>query len=240
MTQFIDLDRQILREVPQADVILIEDAVRRATRRFCAKTLVLEATTDPYINVVADQAEYTLPAVANREIVRVKRRGVWWGADYQLMHKSEDQLDLDEANPTAYLIPDGSTLSSSSVLSLKSPWRTLKDAQPVIYYQPRPDRIRVVPIPNTTYTAKLGVTYHLKPSLNATEVDDFVVGNWYETLVHGALSELLSEKQKPWSDPRRAAEFDTLFATGMDGVISDRVGGFGSNDYAVGRVKAWP
>lgn len=225
MTAFMDLDRQVLRECPQVDVITLEDGVRRAARRFCEKTLVLEATASPRISLVAGQAEYALPAVANRDIVRVKRKGLWFATEFALKPTSEDQLDLEEEN---------------GLSAICNPWRTATDVKPTRFYQPRPDVVRLVPIPSVAYAAYLGATYHLKPSLNSTEVDNFVIDNWYEVIVHGALAEILSVKQKPWTDQVRSAEFEAKFLDGMDHVVSERVSGFASNDYPVGRVRAYP
>jgi hypothetical protein len=77
MTAFSALYPEILSEVPQADVIILDRSIRRAVRKFCEQTEVVRASG--IIDVVAGQSEYTLPAVASREIVRIVRQGVWWG-----------------------------------------------------------------------------------------------------------------------------------------------------------------
>lgn len=227
MTAFLALRGDILAEAPQATVVAIQRSVRRAVREFCRKTYVLRTTTDPLLDIDEGEAEYELPAVGDREIVGIVRDGVWWrdSDPYQLVDRTEDQLDRDFLHVRTGRV---------------DPWKTLTANRPTYFYQPLPNTIRLVPIPNADHEATLEVTYALMPSLEATEVDDFVMNRWYEHIVKGALAELFSIPQQPWSNQRRAdqkrAEFDVAIAE----VISERVSGFANNDYAVGRVRAYP
>lgn len=240
MTAFTALYGEVLSEVPGADRILVGRSFLRAARTFCEKTLVLEATTDPWLDITADEPVYTLPAVSNREIVRVKRSGVFWGDDEQQVYeRSEDQLDLDAGDPKQVIVPDSSN-SLQTLTNISDPWRKQTAAEPIFFYQPRPDRIRLVPIPNASYSAKLKVTYHLKPRLGATEVDDFVLASWYEVLVRGALGELLQIPKKPWTDSKLGIDYERRFMDDIDGIVSDRVSGFASQDYSAGRTRSWP
>lgn len=242
MTAFTDLDGEVLSEVPGADAVLIQRSFRRAARRFCAETEVLRTTTATPLDLVADQAEYTIPAVANREIVRIVRGGLLWGSQTYPTHRTEDQLDREERQgqtPSRYFLPD-TEAEAARLGMLTTPWRILTGSPPVFYYQPQPNTVRLVPIPNVAMTQQLTITYALKPAREATEVDDFIVENWYETLVHGAIGELLSIKQKPWSNIKLAKDYIAMFDDGIADIVGDRVGGFGDNDYAVGRVRAYP
>lgn len=237
MTAFTVLQKYLTPDVPGADVILLERAIKNAARTFCERTLVLDVTTSPLLDIVAGMATYTLPAVANRDIVRIKRGGVRWGADHFPEHRSEDQLDRDGSDSGAHFVRDSN--DTLRVFGISDPWRTATADEPAVYYQERPNTIRLVPIPIAAHTAKLAVTYHLKPSLASTEVDDFVVANWYEALLDGARAELFQLKQKPWTNIELGAEYGLRFDDRIQEVINDRVSGFGSNDYAIGRVKTW-
>lgn len=238
MTAFIDLQGEVLSEVPGADVILIERSIKRAARMFCEKTEVLRVTTSPAIDLVANTSEYTLPAVTNREIVRVVRGGMKWGTDVFPVHKSEDQLDRETFDIDRVYLPEDSE-SLAIIGGISRHWRTEVGSPPLFFYQPRPNIVRLVPMPNIDAPAQLEVTYCLKPALSSTEVDTFVVEQWYETLVKGAISELLFIRQKPWTDLKLGVHYQDGFEAGYNKVINERVSGFADNDYAVGRVKAW-
>lgn len=214
MTELLELQGEILAEVPQVDQILLLRETRRAVREFCRRTEVLRATTSPRLDVVAGQAEYTLPAVDNREIVRVVRHSVYWNAD-PLTHRSEDQL-----------VRDGVELTD-------------QDSQAKHFYQRLPHVINLWPVPLESAVAALLATYTVQPSLTAVEVDDFVIGNWYETIAKGAVGNLLKLKNKPWTNLVLSAEREREFEDGVEKVISDRVAGFGDNDYSVGRTRAY-
>jgi hypothetical protein len=240
MADFTTIEGEITPYVPQADVILIVDAIRRAAQAFCEKTLVLEAVTDPRINVIAGQALYTLPPVAERTIVRAKRGEVWF-------YDGPNDIDPERLSPTSPNDLDQRTPPFHGEfrgplnypLKPDDDWRE-ETGTPSLFYQPLPHQIRVVPIPDTDVEWSLKVTYHLKPSNASTEVDDFVLENWRDIIVDGALSDLLQIKHKPWTDVPLGKDYGKNFDQRVNDIVREREAAFESLNHTVGRVRAYP
>jgi hypothetical protein len=240
MADFSTIEGEITPHVPQADVILIGDAIRRAVQTFCEKTLVLEAVTDPRINVIAGEPIYTLPAVVNRTIVRAKRGEVWYynGPD------DTKPRQLDPTNPndldnrhTPYHGRFRGPLNYPFFKPDEN-WRT-SIGTPSLFYQPMPHQVRIVPIPRLDVEWSLKVTYHLKPSNTATEVDDLVLENWRAIIVSGALADLLQVKHKPWTDVQLGSAYGKDFDSKTNEIVKEREKSFESQDSTVGRVRAY-
>ncbi len=239
MGAYLDLLPEVSLESPGAGDIIIERSIRWAVREFCERTQVLRATTSPALDLVADQAEYTLPPVTDRDIVRIVRHGVRWGSDIYPEHVTADQLDR-QANLPVHLHTADDSVDLALINAVGTPWRTKTGSPAVVYYQPLPNTVRLVPIPNVSASAYLTVTYSLKPTLASSTVDDIVFSQWHETIVHGALAKLLAIPKKPWSDAALARYKQGLFDYGVANVQNQRMAGFGDNDHAVGRVRAYP
>jgi hypothetical protein len=240
MADFSTIEGEVTPHVPQADVILLTDAIRTATQLFCARTLVLDAVTDPRINLIAGQAVYTLPAVADRTIVRVKKGEVWrYLGTSDVDPKRLDPTnpnDLDQRTPPYHGQFRGPL---NYPISPDDDWRE-ETGDPSLFYQPLPHQIRLVPIPDTDIEWGLKVTYHLKPSNASSEVDDFVLESWRDIIVIGALGLLLQIKHKPWTDVAEGEAYERDFNFKVDDIVRERESAFESQNHTVGRVRAYP
>lgn len=243
MSDYSEIEGEITPHAPQADVILLNDAIRRAVQFFCEKTLVLEETTDPRINIIAGVETYTLPPVADRVIVRVKKAGAWFydagpdtliGAQRKLHPTNENELD---SRTPPYHGEFRGPLNYPFRIS--EDWRTVT-GRPEWFYQPVPNQIRVVPIPIEDMDEALKVTYHLKPSNTATDVDDLVFENWRDIIVEGAIGTLLQIKHKPWTDVAEGERYEASFRARTFEIVHERESAFEQQDATVGRVRAYP
>lgn len=243
MAEFSSIEGEITPHVPQADVILVGDAIRRATQLFCEKTLVLEAETSPRINVMEGVHTYTLPAVANRTIVRIKKGEVWYYDDGPDTESGRQrQLDPTNTNELDQRTPPYHGKFRGPLnypLKPSKDWR-LETGRPELFFQPFPHQIRIVPIPREDIEWALKVTYCLKPSNTSTEVDDFVLENWRDIIVAGALGQLLQIKHKPWTDVSEGARLEGAFSIAVNDIVRERESAYESQDATVGRVRAYP
>lgn len=240
MTAYLDLEGEILTHVPQVDSILLEDAVRWAVQTFCEKTLVLEAETNPRLDLVAGVHTYLLPPVDGHTIVRIKKGGV-----FRYSGPSDTKPKrLDPTNPNEL---DGRTPPYHGTFrgprnypfaSNCEDWR-IATGTPELFFQPLPHQIRVVPIPVEYVEWALRVTYALKPDNDSTEVDDFVIDQWQKQIVIGSLAALLQIKHKPWTDVQEGVSYEKEFMQAIGKIVQERESAFESQDYTVGRVRAY-
>lgn len=236
MTAFNDLYTEILPDVPGCSEPLMDRAIRNAVVQFCERARVLRETL-PKINVVADQAEYSCAPSdpTNRALVHV------WHLTFEgkpVERKTEDQLDLEfeEAQDRyAYLFYHHHAYAGFD----SDDWRTAKTSRPRYFYEKRPDKVRLVGIPTTAITDGLEIEIILKPTRAATAVDDFVIEDYYKTLAHGALAELLALPKKPWTDGGLSQYHRGHFEDGIAQAHADALRNFARDDRPVGRVKGY-
>ena len=75
--------------------------------------------------------------------------------------------------------------------------------------------LTLVPNPDVDGTLTLKVT--LKPSSDATGIDDAIYRDYRQTIVHGALSRLMISPKKPYTDTNLATYHHQLFIIEMGG-----------------------
>ena len=82
--------------------------------------------------------------------------------------------------------------------------------------------LTLVPEPDVDGTLTMNVA--LKPSPDATGIDDSIFNEYRQVIVHGALAKLMLSPKKPYSDPQVATYHAYQFATktGAAGTRSDR------------------
>lgn len=79
---------------------------------------------------------------------------------------------------------------------------------PVIVFA-EPSSLYVVPAPTTPVLVDLMVA--VAPGPDSTEIPDFVWQRHHESLKYGALSRLLAEPDKPWTDTNTASWYEQKF-----------------------------
>lgn len=235
MAEFRSLLTEILPDLPQVPEPLVIRAIRNATVRLCEHTGVLREEL-PAIDIVADQAEYSIaPTAADRDLV-FARKVLFDGSP--IHRKSQDQLDLEwgEAdNHFGYLYHDSNAYTGSNA----EDWTQSKAARPVYFFEKRPDKIRLVAIPDTAKTGALEVTIVIKPTRTATSVDDWILDDYYRELARGALAELYAMPKTDWADPQLGEHYRRRFEQDLGRIHADSLKDFARDDRSTGRTKAY-
>lgn len=83
---------------------------------------------------------------------------------------------------------------------------------PTNCWSPRPDAVRLFPIPNANYTSALVLSVALRPKLSAESMPAWLFESHIDTFKKGVRASLMGMKDKPWSNPNEGmksqAEFD--------------------------------
>lgn len=193
MRAIADLQRYIAPEVPGCPGAMIDLAVLRVARDLCERTRIWkeDAETAP---VIATLPDFDLDLPANTDLVSV---------DY-VAYNSDELAPATEAE---------------LLLSIPG-WRT-ETGTPLRYIPDfRTETVRLYPIPTVTDGDAIEYQTRLKPSIDATELADFMFEQCFEALVDGALAELLAKNGKPWSNPdeaqRRRQLYESAIAVARD------------------------
>jgi len=179
--------------VPGASKTEIDSAVRSVIRDFCSRTLLYIRQLTA-IDIVSAVGTYTLVAPTNCSIVGVER------VEVNGEFVSPTSLDLLNRSPEN--------------------WQTDTSNQPINYMVDAEKVLRFKEIPDTSYTGGLVVWVTLKPTASTSTIPDFIVDDWYETIVNGAVSYLLRIPGKSWSSIEGSEYYNTLY----DGTLSEAKG----------------
>ncbi len=177
----------VRRLLPECPDLLIEHAVKRAAQTFCAETGAWRALLDP-VAVSAGDASVALVPIAGTEIVHALN--VWFdGAD--LGKTTADELFKDDPK---WISATGS---------------------PTDWMEEEPGEIRLYPIPESAAATGLVARASLKPSEAATGVSDVIASRYRAHIADGALSILMMDPGKAWTNLEQAAFRTTLFDTAI-------------------------
>jgi hypothetical protein len=239
MSAFADLVAEVLDTCQQAPEPLVERHIRNAVIAFCSRTLLLRKDLSA-ISIIADQYLYQLNPPAGREIVEVRSAQI--GEDSPLIERSEDYFDLQWRDPVIMRSDFCCTDDDGNVISTGDDWRQYTQNRPQFYFIDRTEntyRMRLVGIPIASLTDTLAVNVVLKPSRTATEVDDWLLSDHFQCLLHGAKARMLELPKRPWTDLQLAGYHNGLFeeATEMARMKGQR--SHIRNDQTNRRVKAY-
>lgn len=180
--------------------------------------MALWSTWIPYVAV-------HVPGAPNALIEQVVRR-----AAAEFCHISRAyQADLDPIltviGETTYDVPcpagtkmsvparvvcEGADMYPTRADLLPPGWRDSARGTPTQYLLDALPQITVYPTPNTA-NQKIYVRAVLRPSEDATELDDAVAERYRDGIAHGALQYLHAVPGKQWSDPNAAAYHRQMF-----------------------------
>lgn len=239
MTAFADLVDEVLQDCAQAPEPLVERCVRNAVIAFCSRTLLLRKNLDP-ISIIADQYLYQLNPPADREIVHVHSAQI--GEDKPLVEVSEDHFDLVWRDPVIIRSDSSRTDDDGNVISLGSDWRQYTQGRPSNYFIDRSEntyRMRLVGIPTDNLTDTMVVNVVLKPTRTATEVDDWLLNDNFQCLLHGAKARMMEMPKKPWSDAALSGFHGGKFEEMAEEARMKGQRSHIRNDQTNRRVKAW-
>jgi len=84
---------------------------------------------------------------------------------------------------------------------------------PDVLSEVSPTKFIIQPVPDGSYT--LQMTYALKPTPSATDMDSDVLDEIQEALVHGALRDVLAMPNTPWHDTSLATYHAKMYAAAV-------------------------
>lgn len=233
-----DLLSEILPYCPSASEPEIVNVIRRIVRDFLKRTNYLTITSDPKLDITKDEAQYEITQPSGLEIVRVLQV---FSGDEQLTHKSADQFDREHGNPDSVgAIYYGTSHHEAFRRGIRDPWRLDTGPKAIYWFQVRPRCIQIVPIPETAKTADLQITVSVRPNRTSVDVEDWVIDNWYETIVAGVIGEMMLMPKKKWSDVKNGAARLSQYDDATEELINERAAGFVDNSHGIGRTRAYP
>lgn len=167
--------------VPGCPNPVIENYVRQAAREVCERTLAWRYTCADQV-LVAGTFGYAYQPAADTEVHSI--------------------IGAKVNNTPMNVVP------YSTVQGLYPLWPdddTDRRGYPLYVTQFSPALYHVAPCPNGAETYTLGMTVALKPTLDATGMDDTVADELEQAIQHGALQHLLVLPEKVWTDRELAA-----------------------------------
>lgn len=174
-----------------------------AAIEFCERTLYMRQTLAA-VDLVLDVDSYTLAPPADHDVVMATSLIV---NGNPIGPAAEERLD-----------------------SIDAYWRTGISGTPSAWYQPTPTTIKFNRIPDATVTGGLLVEIAVKPTRDATTVDDELYTDWVERLAAGALWRLLSMRGVEWADENLS---HNLYGPKWNAVITE-----GKARAAMGKTRA--
>lgn len=115
---------------------------------------------------------------------------------------------------------DGKWLTVGSALNLPANWQDAPTTSDFELTHISLSECVIVPAPSVG--AVLLIELVLRPTINATAIDDTLFYQWAELIGHGALGRLLhmSGDDVPWHNEREAMRRETLFESGLHGAAN--------------------
>jgi len=169
---------------------IIDQEIVFATRELCEKSKVWKTEESSDV-VIANQGDVALTVDAT----------------------NADIVSID------YATYDGFELTPTTIYEMSeyvSRWRE-HTGTPTHYITDLVNtQVRLYPIPTTTNATGFVYSLTLKPSESATTIEDFIVEQFLETIVNGALSRLYILPANEWTDGNMAMYYDRKFKQGID------------------------
>lgn len=175
--------------VYNAPVNFIRQSMLETVREFCRETRFWREDLTAE-DVVADTHTYALTLPADTEVVDFD--DVYYSTKRSLKPKTYQQLnDINEQ------------------------WRT-QTGEPYYYQRVGNDSVRLVYIPTANETGAIKARAILQPAFTATTIDDKILDDYDEMILHGTLYRILRIPGKAWSDINLANFYENEFRTKLD------------------------
>lgn len=187
LVSFETLLPDLIPMVPGAPDTLIVRQVRSAVVEFCEKSEV-------YNEDIAQVT--TIPDIYDYELAVPK-----YTTCHRIMQVAFKGVDLE---PISTLLLD----------QRRPDWRN-KNGNPEYYVKQRSNSIWLVPIPNKLEPLSTHVRACLKPTHDAQGIEEWMMNDYRDSFVNGALYRLLRQPAKAWSDIRIGAMYGGLFQEGI-------------------------
>jgi hypothetical protein len=213
--------------VPKCPQIQIDKAITDAAVEFLKESRLLQQGL-PAIDIVGGQSTYALANPTGFQIATV-HSALYNGK--KIGEMSEDSMDRNWLSISRHLeIDTGSSADD---------WRVMTTDSPGLFYQPTPNTIRLIGIPNASLTAGLVVTATVYPLPTAVaDVDDWVYAEYYEGIAAGAIARLMAVPAQSWSNLKLVAYYRGLFDDSAGVARSRALRGYARDDQTILRTKA--
>lgn len=181
--KYEDLLPEILPGVRNCPDSTIEQHIRSAVIDMCEKTEIYQAELDP-VTTIEGIYEYDLEPPTGTTVHRI-RHAIYKGNSLEPV--------------------------SSGLLEQRRPkWRD-EDGTPEYFIKQGQSRFWLVPVPNETIANAVILRAVLKPSHESTACDDYIMNDFRDTIVNGALARLLRVPRRDWTDYQAAAVYNSLY-----------------------------
>jgi hypothetical protein len=226
-----ELDKEILIDLPRVPRPLVHRELRNALVKFCEGSFVLQRTLDP-LPVTPNDPHVEFPDLEEGlHYVTV----LYARFDEEPLH----QASRDELTETYDTILLRRNMRSGHHWGTSRSWETDKAATSRLYLLPRPDLMRLVPIPESTGSF-VHVRVAVRPKRANPEIDEWVIERYYEVICDGARARILAIPKKEWTDTALSRDYLARFEAGIESAHGDMTRDFTRNDQVTGRVQSQP
>lgn len=207
LADFYDL---LLPELPGCSTALVDRHLVDMAREFCSTTGLWHQTLTA-IDLVAEQATYTVATPASSELVRITELTV---AGELLWRLSDRGVDRQPEGEDAKYRTNEPPFSLSTDLA----------------------QITLMEVPTAAVVGGLEIKAALKPTAAADTLPDFLKSQHSEAIRYGVLARLMVMGKKPWSDRELAVTYDGRWRTAINFAAYQATVG---NTREPLRVKKW-
>lgn len=178
----------VLPDLPGVPQALALDHIRLAAAEFFERSLIWYYD-HPAIDVVTGTAEYPFVPPAGTEVCAIRQ--AWY---------------------------NGQKIYARSPVTLNSTYEDWRIETGVPYWYHRLSRlaVRVVPIPSADLVGGLKLWVNLKPTKDATTIEEEHFDEWREAIAAGAKYRIAKIPKKPYTDPNMAAVWFQEFKDGYN------------------------
>lgn len=183
--RYADFIDELRRECLEAPFATLESEARAAAIQFCQQSRVW--TEERRVDVEPGEAQVRLrPSQEGRVDQVLKAAVIREGSSYELKKVMDRNNFSDQQGDPRY-------------------WgEGRRGPNPVM---------NLWPVPKNPVTLELYVV--LVPQRQSRSIPDHISEVWHDAIIHGALSRLLMQSNKPWTDPQKAAYFKQEFAVAV-------------------------
>lgn len=199
MANVSDFRTDLLIEFPDVPIPLIDREVIRAVIEVCEKAYVWKEQLNPQIATTGNQTMHLRTPKGSRiaGIVEAYQDG------HRVVSATEKELDTSD-----------SSWRDSDVQSETINYFYLKDRSTAVLSDIPSKRMRFL------------IVALLKPSLEATEIPDFIREDYADLIISGAKFRLLKMNGKPWSNPNLAGAEKNQFERELKRAKAERLNDF--------------
>jgi len=194
LTEFYD---EVRSRVPGCPSSILQRETLNVLRDICERTNIWKDDLDA-IDVVADTAEYALTAPSGADFVK--------------------------GNPvdTAYFndVPIGAT-TKKLLDATGVEWQSRSSSTPSSFFIIYPSTVRLYPTPSEDTSEGLDIYAVLKPSLDATTVEDFFYDNHRDAVIAGVLARIFNQNGQPWYNDIAAKEENINYRKEVASILAE-------------------